>query len=69
MDREDGISKTPGESCIATRPWKYALHGSKVTRDQDTIILGSDAQNLWIESADRDCAGGWSKVYRRFSSE
>lgn len=25
IDREDGIGKTPGDSCVPTKPWKYTL--------------------------------------------
>jgi hypothetical protein len=69
MDREDGIIKTPGDSCAAAKPWKWTLNGSQVARDQDPTVFCRDPQDFRIESAIRDYARSRAEVYRRLSAE
>ena len=63
MDREDGISNTPGEAM------EMDMHRSQVARDQDPAIFRRDPQHFRIESGIRNCTRSRPEVYRRLSPE
>jgi hypothetical protein len=69
MERDDGISKTPGDSRVATKILEVHTHCSQVAGNETPIVIGGDRQDFRIESSVRTCTCGRPKVYRRLSSE
>jgi hypothetical protein len=68
MDREDGISKTPADSCVATKLWKWTL---MVRRSPETRTRPSSAaiRKTSGSSVPYGIARSRLEVYRWLSSE
>jgi len=56
MDRDGGISKTPGDARISVKPRKMYTQRSHIAGNQDSAIFRGDSQYLRIGRAVRNYA-------------